>query len=66
MGATVKIEQVTNQESDLNQRLLYRAYDLILSWPLPETAVSDQAGDTEKSSLNPPNANLIEEDSQPV
>lgn len=34
----------SNQEKNLSfdLKMLYRAYDLILSWPLPETAVSDE------------------------
>ena len=47
MGANLKIEQVAKPEEQFNKRLLYRAYDLILSWPLPETAVSDGAGEAE-------------------
>lgn len=51
MGANGKPEQVARSEDELNKRLLYRAYDLILSWPVVETAVSDSAG--EKGTLSP-------------
>lgn len=51
MGANTKPEQGAKQEEELNKRLLYRAYDLILSWPLVDTAVSDSAG--EKGTLSP-------------
>lgn len=51
MEATTNPEKVVKQEEDLNKRLLYRAYDLILSWPVVETAVSDSAG--EKGTLSP-------------
>lgn len=43
MKAIAEIVKTPTQENDLNKRLLNRAYDLILSWPLPETTVSNES-----------------------
>lgn len=49
MGANTKSEQVAKSEEDLNKRLLYRAYDLILSWPIEETAVALQQAQSDET-----------------
>ena len=57
MGANMKAEQVAKPEEEFNKRLLYRAYDLILSWPLPEAAVSEGAREAETPQGHQPPSN---------
>lgn len=65
MGANEKPEQVARSEERFNQRLLYRAYDLILSWPVVETAVSE-AGEGETPQGKPPEANQQQGNHPPI
>lgn len=53
------------EKTDLNTRLLFRAYDLILSWPVVETAVSG-AGEGETPERKPPKANQQQGNHPPI
>lgn len=58
-NSQVKTDDPLHVNSSLNQKILYRAYDLILSWPLLETAVSNESKAIEPPPNQPQNTTQL-------